>query len=365
MKVIPVTSSRGNYQILVGERLLDRTGQYLKALGLTGKIFVVTQKSVASHYLGRLLRSLVSKGYKVSTLQLPEGERAKSRANLFLIYRHLLKNDCERRDLIVALGGGVIGDIAGYAAASYMRGIAFINIATTLLAQVDSSVGGKTAINLSEGKNLVGAFYPPRLVISDIGVLKTLPEREFRASLAEVVKYGMIRNAKLFSLLEKTSGQILNQSPALLKTIVTASAGIKAEVVGRDEFENKGERMILNFGHTFAHAFEQASSYRVWMHGEAVSIGMVAATRLAVILGLCPEALDARLRGLLTALKLPVSLAPHKLDIEKILYAMLRDKKKDKGELRFVLPRRAGKVEISNVVPAAQIKKVILELGAH
>ena len=365
MKSLPVRSLRGPYRILVGENLLRNIGGFFKPPGFSGKVMVVTQEKVARHFLKPVAQSLRKRGIPAVIHYLADGEEAKTQRELFRLLHALVDADFERRDMILALGGGTVGDAAGFAAAAYLRGIGYVNAGTTLLAQVDSSIGGKTGINLAQGKNLVGAFYPPRLVISDVRVLETLPEREFRASFGEVVKYGMIRDAKLFALLEESAGKILQKNSALLQKIVLASARIKAEVVSRDEFETSGERMILNFGHTFAHAFEQALGYRKLLHGEAVAAGMVCAARLAGTLKIFSREGEARLSRLLESFHLPVSLAGLDLDASDVLAAMDRDKKKRAGALRFVLPVRIGKVIIRNDISLPLVEKVLKESGAR
>jgi 3-dehydroquinate synthase len=344
---------------LIGPGLLKRTGAILKAAGLQGKVMVVSQPKIAHLYFKNTERSLRRAGYTVKLHLIPNGETAKSQTELFRLHAALLEHGFERRDSILALGGGVTGDLAGFAAATYLRGIAFVNAGTTLLAQVDSSIGGKTGINLPEGKNLVGSFYPPRAVISDIDTLKTLPDREFRASLAEVVKYGVIRDAVLFRLLELNAKKILGRHPGILETIVSTSSGIKAGVVSRDEFETKGERMILNFGHTFGHGFEQASGYLKLLHGEAVSLGMVCATHLAVKLGIFSAAGQQRLLCVFRRLGLPLSFSKGKVDIQEVCRAMMHDKKKKAGVLRFVLPEKIGKVVIRQNLEQRLVRQAI------
>jgi 3-dehydroquinate synthase len=366
MKFIPVKSHKGNYRIVVGRNLLGKAGSLLRGLGLKGKVFVMVQKNFIKaypRYRDQVMASLLHNGFKAYDHLLPDGEKAKSQECLFSAYQHLLDKKFERRDTVMALGGGVVGDLAGYTAATFLRGIAFINIATTLLAQVDSSIGGKTGINLGQGKNLVGAFYPPRLVISDTEVLRTLPDRELHASLAEVVKYGMIRDARLLRLVEKRGDEILKKNSRLLEKIVIASAKIKAGVVSRDEFETQGERMILNFGHTFGHGFEQALNYNYHklVHGEAVSIGMVCAARLANRLKIFSLSETKRLVKVLENLHLPVSLSGLDLEREDILSGMMHDKKKKAGKLRFVLPVKIGKVVLRENIPQKLLKEVIDE----
>ena len=281
-QVIKVKSLRCHYPVVVGNRMIEKTGSYLTRLGLKGRVMIVTQEPCARHYLNPVKKSLARHGFDVYVKVLPDGETAKAEAPLFDLYHDLLSYGFERRDTLLALGGGVAGDLTGFAAATYLRGISFVNVPTTLLAQVDSAIGGKTGINLGEGKNLVGAFYPASIVLSDISVLKTLTNRHFYASLAEVIKYGVICDRSLFELLDRESEAIMRRQESALLRIVRRSAAIKAGVVSRDEFETRGERMFLNFGHTFGHAFEQALDYRKLLHGEAVSIGMVCAARLAV-----------------------------------------------------------------------------------
>ncbi len=373
MKSIQVKSSKGNYPVYVGEQLLSKVGQLIagvwqrqgRSLKAGRKVLIVTQKNISEKYLARLYGSLNRHGLRTVLHLVPDGEKAKSEKELFRMYRVMLAQEFERGDAVLAFGGGVVGDLSGFCASTYMRGISFINVATTLLAQVDSAIGGKTGINLEEGKNLVGTFYPPDLVISDIRVLKSLPERVFRASLAEVVKYGVIRDASLFRLLESKAEAVLGRKPEVLARIVAACSAIKAQVVSADEREKTGERMILNYGHTFGHAFEQVTRYRRLLHGEAVSIGMVVASRLATQLGCMSAAEDARQRRLLEKLKLPVSLAPLKVSVNAVLTAMLRDKKREAGKLRFILPKKIGQVEIRNGLEQNRLRQILLESGAR
>ncbi len=364
MKTIIVKSLRGTYKIVTGAGLLEKSGGLIAAAGIKGKILVVTQKNIAKWHLQKLEVSLKKCGFTSHVHYLPEGETAKSGEELFRLYGVLLEKGFERRDAILALGGGVTGDLSGFAAATYLRGVAFINVPTTLLAQVDSAIGGKTGINLKEGKNLAGAFYPPKLVISDVEPLKTLPARELQASVAEVVKYGVIRDSRLFGLLERSADKIISKDPQLLHLMVEASSRIKAGVVSRDEFETSGERMILNFGHTFGHGFEKAFDYKKLLHGEAVSIGMVCASRLAVELKIFEQADCDRVVELLEKFDLPVSLSGMQAKVSDVLSAMMHDKKKKAGKLRFVLPVKIGKVVVRDDIPARLIEKIILEAGA-
>jgi 3-dehydroquinate synthase len=364
MKMIPVKSLKGNYKICVGRGLLSRTGALAAGIFTPGtKLMIVSQKNL-SPYLKTIAVALKKKGFEVCSHTLPDGEIAKSGAELFRLSHELLSRGFERRDGIVALGGGVVSDLAGFAASIYLRGIRYVNIATTLLAQVDSAIGGKTAIDLKEGKNLLGSFWPPAFVISDVNVLRSLPQRELSASLGEVVKYGVIRNAAFFNLLEKNSLKILRKDPGTLEKVVTTCAGIKAGVVSRDEFEIKGERAILNYGHTFAHGVEGALGYKGLVHGEAVAIGMMMAAQLAADLGLCPEDLPWRQMKLLVSMRLPVSIQRFNLRTDAILKAMMKDKKKSKGMLSFVLPRRIGQVTVEKRIPLENVRKILRLAGA-
>lgn len=370
MKVIPVKSASGDYKIYVGTHLLNHAGKLVRGVfhrrhsRLPAKAMIVTQESIAKHHLASIYRALESKGFRLFIHMLPAGERAKSEKELFRLFRALVSHEFERNDLIFALGGGVVGDLSGFAAASFLRGIPFINAGTTLLAQVDSSIGGKTGINLAEGKNLVGAFYPPKIVLTDISVLQTLPSREFYAAMGEVIKYGMIRDAALFRKLEGLTPSALMRQPRELSSVVEACARIKANIVSRDEHETKGARMMLNYGHTFGHAIEQGLRYKRLLHGEAVAIGMVAAARLAVYLKMLTPEFEMRQRKLLEKFQLPTSIKRYGLKAEILITAMMRDKKRSAGKLRFVLPVSIGQVETRDDVPAAVVRKVLLEMGS-
>ncbi len=270
--------------------------------------------------------------------------------------RVLTRAGADRRALIVAVGGGVVGDVGGYVAASYLRGVALVHVPTTLVAQVDSSVGGKTGVNLPEGKNLVGAFYPPRLVIVDYDLLRTLPEREYRSGLAEVIKYGVIADRKLFVFLEKNMEKVLRRDRAALDYLIPRCVEIKAEVVGRDERE-AGLREILNFGHTFGHALESVTRYRRYLHGEAVAWGMMVAALLGREMGINGPNEVARLVSLVRAL-VPLPEWP-RVPVTRMVEAMRADKKTQAGKLRFVLSRRIGEAHTSDAVPLEAVKHVL------
>ncbi|HEU4753500.1 MAG TPA: 3-dehydroquinate synthase, partial [Armatimonadota bacterium] len=278
------------------------------------------------------------------------------------VYHHLVAAGLDRRSAVVALGGGVVGDLAGFAAASYLRGIDFVQVPTTLLAQVDASVGGKTGIDLPEGKNLVGAFHQPRLVFIDLQTLDTLPEPDYRAGLAEIIKYGVIWDPELFRFLEVNRTAVLAHQPEELEHLVARSCEIKAEVVGRDEREG-GLRAVLNYGHTIGHAVEAVAGYGRYLHGEAVAIGMAAAGRLAARRGWLPESTAQRIETLIREYGLPARLR-EPLPVGPLMEAMLRDKKTQSGELRFILARDIGRVEVAPVA-AEDVRAVLETVGAE
>ncbi len=295
------------------------------------------------------------------TLHVPSGERQKSVRRAAALWGALLAAGADRGAVLIAFGGGVIGDLAGFVAATYMRGVPFVQVPTTLLAQVDSSVGGKVAVNIPGAKNLVGAFYQPRLVLADPTLLKTLRARDYRAGLGEVVKHGAIADADLFSWLEANTRPLARRHPPAISHVVRRSCAIKADVVRADERES-GLRAILNFGHTVGHALETTAGYGVLRHGEAVAIGMVAAARIAGLLGTCPPHVADRLVALLDALRLPTRIAH--MPLSRILSAMRSDKKTLRGIPRFVLPREIGVVQPGCEVPAHIVETALLQLGA-
>ncbi|OGW89263.1 MAG: 3-dehydroquinate synthase [Omnitrophica bacterium RIFCSPLOWO2_01_FULL_50_24] len=385
MKRIYVRTHGGNYPVLIGRNLLKSIGPLARQLRLGPKCFIVSDKKIAARYLSTVRRSLKKCGFDVSSYLLPySDERNKSERVLSRLWREMAEASLERTSTVVALGGGVVGDLAGFAASTYMRGIPLVHVPTTLLAQVDSAIGGKTAIDLPSGKNTVGSFYQPKLVVSDIETLKTLGVSDLRNSFAEIIKCGMIRDARLFELLERDGasffdavkrGRFGKTETAFLETIVRRSAKIKAGIVHRDERETKGERMILNYGHTFGHAIEAASKFRM-AHGSAVAIGMVLAARLACRRGLLSIEAQNRQRALIRQIGLPSSLRsedyPLKLGLPvqwkkgghssgELLSFMKRDKKIRDGKMRFVLPRTIGRVEICSGISDREIKSVLSE----
>lgn len=304
------------------------------------------------------MQALAVAGFEPLLLKVPAGETAKSLKTVQACYDQLAAHRLERKSFIVALGGGVVGDLAGFVAATYLRGIAFVQVPTTLLSQVDSSVGGKVGVNLKAGKNLVGAFYQPRLVLCDLSSLVTLPDREYRSGLAEVIKYGIIYDAQLFKKLERDMPKLLQRRTETLAAVVARCCEIKAEVVRQDETES-GLRAILNFGHTVGHALEAISGYGRFLHGEAIAIGQVAAARLSAgLLGLTDPELR-RIRELLTKAGLPTTMKLSPAQQQKATRAMMLDKKVSAGEVKFVLASRIGKVKFGQRVPAALLASIL------
>lgn len=316
----------------------------MKESGLKGKAACITNPTIGKLYGNRVLASLGKAGFEVCRIDIPDGEEYKNLEWVSYIYDKLMEHKMERQSPIVAFGGGVIGDIAGFAAATYLRGVPYIQVPTTLLSQVDSSVGGKTGVNHPEGKNLIGAFYQPRMAFLDVDVLKTLEQRDIKAGLAEAIKYGIIRDKNFFSFLEENYADVLKLGDGLLH-VVKVSCGIKARVVEEDERE-EGIRSILNFGHTFGHAVETVTDYKELRHGEAVAIGMAAAARMSFKLGLCSKMVVDRIEGLLAKVGLPtkVSAISYQLSAHGLFKAMEMDKKVAGGKIRFVMVEDIGKV---------------------
>jgi 3-dehydroquinate synthase len=325
---------------------------------------VITDANVAPLHAAKALESLAVGGFEASLITVPAGETAKRLKTIQTCYDQLAAGRLERKSFIVALGGGVVGDLAGFAAATYLRGLPFVQAPTTLLAQVDSSVGGKVGVNLRAGKNLVGAFHQPRLVLCDLDTLATLPERELRAGLAEVIKYGVIHDARLFQRLERDMPKLLARDPRTTGAVVARCCQIKAEVVSQDETES-GRRAILNFGHTVGHALEAISAYGKYLHGEAVAIGMAAAARLSrAVLGLSERDV-ARIERLLAGAGLPTSVELSARQRARLLAAMRLDKKVAGGEVKFVLARQLGVVEWGQPAPEPLLCQVLAELAAR
>lgn len=335
-----------SYDVLIGHGIIDFLGKHLQKISIKGQIAVVTNPKINRLYGERVRKGLKKAGYNPLMIEIPAGERFKTFRQIGRIYDQLISNGFERSDTLIPLGGGVIGDMGGFAAATFLRGIAYIQCPTSLVAQVDASIGGKTGVDHPDGKNLIGAFHQPRLVCSDPMVLKTLPKREFLAGLAEVVKYGVIFDETFFSYLEKNIPAILSLDSEKLLYCIKRSSAIKAEIVQKDEQES-GLRKILNYGHTFGHAIETLTGYRRFKHGEAVAIGMVCASRLAHRLGLLKKRDLERQIRLLKAFGLPTDLP--RFGPEDILKVMARDKKVVGGEIFFVLPEKIGAVRVMPV----------------
>ncbi len=360
--IINVNLPQQSYEIAIASSSLDKLGEQMTLLKLGKKVLLVSNQTIFKHFGERAIASLKAAGFEVASCTLPIGERYKTLNSVQKIYDTALENRLERSSTMVALGGGVIGDMTGLAAATWLRGINFVQVPTTLLAMVDAAIGGKTAVNHPQGKNLIGAFHQPRLVLIDPEVLKTLPMREFRAGMAEVIKYGVIWDAQLFAEMEQSKrlDQLRYLKTELIYNILTHSCQAKAEVVGKDERET-GLRAILNYGHTIGHAVESLTGYRVVNHGEAVAIGMVAAGQIAVELGLWQKAETERQDALIQKAGLPTQL-PSGVDIEAVIEALQTDKKVQDGKVRFVLPTQIGVVTVSDQVPSNTIRQVLGEM---
>ncbi|HEX4883164.1 MAG TPA: 3-dehydroquinate synthase [Casimicrobiaceae bacterium] len=338
MRTLDVALGERAYPIHVGAGVLDRAGELLSGLA-TRRAVVVTNATVAAHWLPQLRRALAGGGFAVDVVLVPDGEAHKSMATLQDVLTRLLELGAERSTVLVALGGGVVGDLAGFAAAIYQRGMPFVQVPTTLLAQVDSSVGGKTAVNHPLGKNMIGAFWQPRAVLADTACLRTLPGRELSAGLAEIVKAGAIRDAAFLDWLDGAMARLVARDDDTLTQAILESCRIKAAVVAADERET-GERALLNFGHTFGHAIETAAGYGAWLHGEAVAAGMAIAGRLSARVCGLPVQDAQRLEDVLARARLP--LVPPAMPLERWLALMARDKKVEAGRMRFVLLEALG-----------------------
>ena len=345
---LTVTHGSGKYEVVIGHKILQHLPALLPKTATSSRYCLVADRTVHSLY-GSTLSSLLRDAGRqlLPPFEFIPGERSKTVSSLTRLLQHLASIGMCRNDIIIALGGGVTGDLAGFAAAIYMRGIPYIQIPTTLLAQADSSIGGKTGINLPQGKNLVGAFHAPLLVMSDLSTLDTLPLRHIRNGLAEIFKMAVIGDLTLFEFLETHAGQLtLSSDRSDLIHALIAACKQKCDIVERDEKES-GIRTILNLGHTFAHGFECVVGYGKLLHGEAVGLGILAACRLAVTLSVCSEDLTDRVRDLLTALGLPTKIPA--MDVTAVMDVMLRDKKSRSGTIRFVLPESIGRVKIVEI----------------
>jgi len=358
--VLDVKAREGSYPVYIGPGARRSFPSILSRLGVGSRVHVVTDRAVARLHGRDLTRRLTSAGHETSTTVLPPGEKSKCVRELARVWRDCIQAGCDRRSVIVALGGGVVGDLAGFAAASLLRGLPFVQVPTTLLAMADASVGGKTGINLPEGKNLVGAFHAPLAVVMDTEYLKTLPQRELRAGWAEVVKTAAILDRRFWSFVERDALRMSRGHPPTVARAIEWSARLKASVVEKDEMES-GLRMVLNFGHTLAHAIEAVGRYGTLLHGEAVAIGMIFAARLGERLGRTPAGTAARLEEVLRVLGLPRRLP--KLPPSRLLQAMARDKKRGPRGLRWVLLKRLGTAEVVDGVPPSLVECELESFG--
>lgn len=357
MKTVSVSLKQNVYKIVIGRGILSGLGARLRSLKIGTDAVVVTSPVIRRHHGNALAAGLRKAGFSVKFIEVPEGEQSKSAQVAFPLIEQIARHDSNKGIFIVAFGGGVIGDLAGYVAASYKRGVPYVQVPTTFLAQIDSAIGGKVAIDLPVGKNLIGAFYQPQIVWSDVSVLSTLDKRQMRNGLAEAVKYGVIADKKLFSYLIRNYRRLLNLQPAALEEVVVRCSRIKAGVVVADEKETKGIRTILNFGHTVGHALEAAGGYNRYHHGEAVALGMRVAAEISRQKGMLCAADCARLNGLLSDIGLPSKIKG--VPLADILRIMRHDKKFQKGKNRFVLAQEIGRVKVVTGVPSPIIQKSI------
>jgi 3-dehydroquinate synthase len=359
MPQVKVDLGERSYTIVIERGLTAKLGSLVqKALPKARRALIITDTNVAPRYGDQAKASLEAAGIAVHKATVPAGEASKSLAQAYNLYSSCINAGLERSSVIIALGGGVIGDLAGFVAATYLRGIAFVQVPTTLLSQVDSSIGGKTGVDLPQGKNLVGAFHQPQLVVVDLDALSSLPRRELAAGMAEVVKHAVIRDAGFLHYLESTTDQILSLDPSVMGAVVERNCQIKGEVVAADERES-GLRAILNFGHTVGHAVEASMGFGGWLHGECVAVGMMAATALATETRILQEPeLRARLERLLQRLGLPIRL-PQGVNAATLADAMQRDKKVQAGRIHWVLPVRAGEVTVTPNVPWDAVQRAL------
>ncbi len=356
MQEIRVELGERSYGIFIGAGTLGNLGERVKGIN-PSRVAVISNPAVFGLYGGAVCDSLKGSGLDPAVILIPDGEEYKELLWAYYLFGEMLKQGLDRASALIALGGGVIGDITGFVASTYMRGITFAQVPTTLLAQVDSSVGGKTGVNHPLGKNMIGTFYQPKLVWADVDTLRSLPKREFLSGMAEVIKYGVIRDEAFFRFLEDHREEILNLDRRALEHIIKRSCEIKADVVSRDEREG-GLRAILNYGHTIGHALETATGYTTYLHGEAVAIGMCLEARLSSLLGHADAGEVKRLHSLIMAYGLPSGMKPG-LDAEEILSSMRLDKKAVAGQLKFILPEKMGSVKITGVADKAVIIEVL------
>lgn len=358
MKTIHVSLKQNAYTIVVGQHILPRLGAKLKSMEIGADAVVITNPVIRRHHGGVLAAGLKRSGFSVKFFEVPEGEQSKSAKAALALMEEIARYDSMKRVFIVAFGGGVVGDLAGYVAAAYKRGIPYVQVPTTFLAQIDSAIGGKTAIDLPAGKNLIGAFHQPRIVWSDLAVLSTLDQRQMRNGLAEAVKYGVITDKKLFSYIARHYRRILDLQPSALGHVVVECSRIKAGVVAVDEKETKGVRTILNFGHTVGHAIEAAGGYNRYHHGEAVALGMRVAADISRRLGMLSLENHRKINQLLSDIGLPAKVKG--VSLRDVLSIMRHDKKFKEGKNRFVLARAIGKVKVVEGVASSVIQNALL-----
>ncbi len=357
MKIIKVSLGERSYKIIVGNNIIARLGPQIKNLNIGSSAYIITNPTIKNKCGSLFRNSLKKSGLDVIFKLIPDSEKSKSLKIAYSVISDLMRYDKKKRLFIIALGGGVVGDLAGFVASIYKRGIAYIQIPTTLLAQVDSAIGGKTAIDLTEGKNLIGAFYQPRLVLSDVSLLKTLTLKQMRSGLAEVIKYGLIKDAGLFVYLEKHAQDIFRQKKSALESVVSRCSLIKAKIVEQDEKETKGVRTILNFGHTIGHAIEAAAGYKKYNHGEAVALGMLVACEISKKLRLLNDNVFVRIEALIKKAGLPVKIRG--VALNKIIGAHYHDKKFIGAKNKFVLIQGIGRPKIVKNIPLGIIREAI------
>jgi len=353
---IRVELGERSYPVHVGDGILQSLSSLLTAHGHSNNVMVITDRNVAGLYLIALRRQLREGGFTIEVAIVPPGERQKSLAAASRIYTRMLQKPIDRAATVIALGGGVIGDLAGFVAATYHRGINLVQVPTTLLAQVDSAVGGKTAVNHPLGKNTIGVFYQPKFVLADIGTLRTLPRREIFCGLGEVVKYGVILDESLFSSMESNLDEVIALDPNTIRSVVSRCISLKAALVSKDERES-GERIILNCGHTVGHALEAAGNFRLFKHGEAVLLGLAAESTISARMGLLASAAHERITALIE--RIPLKIRTHAIRMSDVLSMIPRDKKSLHGKNRFVLPVRIGETKVVEGVPSSLIKEAL------
>jgi len=357
MKIVKLELEDKSYPIVITKDDFKNLAKRLKALSLGNEAFIISNPLISRLYAKSLQAELLSSGINSTVYNIKDSESSKSIAQYIKTITKISSIDTKKCLFCIALGGGVVGDLTGFVAATYKRGIPYVQVPTTLLSQVDSAIGGKTAIDLASGKNLVGAFFQPKLVYSNVSLLKSLAKRQISSGLAEVVKYGMIIDKNLFSFLEKNHEKIMKLDKDCLIRIIGTASKIKAQIVANDEKETKGLRTILNFGHTIGHALETATDYSNLNHGEAISIGMVAACEISEEIGILQSGVKEKLIDLLTKFNLPIK--AKKIDLKKVYKAFYRDKKFINGKIRVVIPSRIGHVMVTEDIPFNIIKKVI------